>query len=116
MKQTLDMSFFFYARIQALEPQHDKFLNASDDSIGVWCVPSATYIACTDQSQSTVLGTGMFVTTGVVTLRTLDTKPWSGDSSGKESRTVSFPAFFMCLSRRFCLQHSVRKRIEGYEF
>jgi hypothetical protein len=81
-QQTFDNSFL-PARIQALESWWDKFLNVSDDCIGVWCVPSATYIQCTHQSQNTFLGIGMFVTSVVETLRTIDTKTCNFDSSGK---------------------------------
>jgi hypothetical protein len=75
-QHTLDTSFFC-ARIQALEPRWDKFLNVSDDCVGVWCVPSPTYIQCTHQSQNEVLGIGMFVTSVFETVRTIDTKPCS---------------------------------------
>ena len=92
------------------------FLTVSDDCVGVWCVPSATYVPCTHQSQNTVLGIGLFVTSVVETLQTIDTKPWNCDSSGKETRMVSVAAFFMCLYRRFCIQHNIRKRKKVMSF
>jgi len=101
-QQALDTSFFC-ARIQALEPWWNKFLNVSEECIGVWCVPSATYIPNTHQSQNTVLGVGMFVTSVFETLHTIDTKSWKFDSSGKWTRTVSVTAFFVCLYRRLCI-------------
>jgi hypothetical protein len=52
---------FFYARIQALMSLWDKCLDIDSDCVEFWCVPSATYVPCTDESQDMVLGIGVFL-------------------------------------------------------
>ena len=60
-KQTRDTNFF-HSGIQVLLPRWNEFLNVSRDYLGVWCVPSATHVTSTHQSQNTVIGIRVFVT------------------------------------------------------
>ena len=48
--------FFFTTIYIALVPKQDKCLIFKSDYKEVWCVPSATHLPCSRQSQNKVLG------------------------------------------------------------
>jgi len=55
-------SNFFHSGIKALLPRWNEYLNVSRDYLGVWCVPSATHVACMHRSQNTVIAIRVVVT------------------------------------------------------